>query len=65
MQMLEHKPVHSHKRVSHSQPKLHQLDNEVGGLGPKKVHILRAPFHCSVPLVWSSVVQRLANRIPQ
>ena len=34
----------------------HNLDDEVGELGPKKVHIMSVPFHCSVNLPWSKVV---------
>ena len=42
----------------------YNLDDEVGGLGPKKVHILRLPFHCCVNLAWSKVFYQLQNKLP-
>ena len=54
----ESKPKYAQLRVQN-----HKLDDKVGGLGPKKRHILRVPFHCSVNLAWSKVVHQLHNKL--
>ena len=56
-------PWESKPKFAQLRAQNHKLDDEVGGLGPKKVHIRRVPFHCSVNLAWSKVVHRLQNKL--
>ena len=56
-------PLPCETKWKNVQPKI--LHDEVGGLGPKKnVHILKPVHHCSAPLAWSGLVQRMLGKLP-
>ena len=56
LSMVQAMPLPRESNHKYTYPKLHQLENEVRGLVPKKVHILTTQHHSTAVYHWCGAV---------